>query len=82
MQQVTIGTKNQIVLPKEIRKKIKGLQPGRKVSVYSVNEDTITIKVSDKNWLENSFGAMKGIWKGRDLAKELEKMRDEWDEAK
>jgi AbrB family looped-hinge helix DNA binding protein len=41
MQTVTIGTKNQIVLPKEVRKKIKGLKPGSKVMVYPIDKEII-----------------------------------------
>ncbi len=80
MQQVTIGTKNQIVLPKEVRTKIKGLRPGRKVSVYSIDADTIQIKLSDGDWVERGFGMMKKAWKDIDPIKEIEKMRKEWDE--
>ncbi len=80
MQVVTIGTKNQIVLPKEVREKIKGLKPGRKVMVYSIDADTIKIKASDKDWVERGYGLMKNAWKGGDPIKELEKMRNEWHE--
>lgn len=78
MQQVTIGTKNQIVIPKEIRQKIKGLKPGRKVAVYPLSEDTVAIKLSEKNWLDSSYGLMKETWSKIDPLKELEKMRNEW----
>ena len=81
MQQVTVGTKNQIVLPKEIRQKIKGLKPGRKVSIYSLDENTIAIKVSAKNWLNSSYGAMKTTWDKSNPVEEVEKMRDEWNET-
>lgn len=80
MQTVTIGTKNQIVLPKEVRKKIKGLKPGKKVMVYPIDKDTVGIKVSDKSWVERSYGIAKDAWKDIDPIKELEKMRKEWDE--
>ncbi len=80
MQTVTIGTKNQIVIPKEVRKKIKGLKPGRKVMVYPIDDTTVQIKLSDKNWVERTAGIAKDAWKDIDPIKELEKMRDEWDE--
>jgi AbrB family looped-hinge helix DNA binding protein len=80
MQQVTVGTKNQIVLPKEIRQKIKGLKPGRKVSIYSLDESTIAIKLSAKSWLDSSYGAMKALWSKSNPIEEVEKMRDEWNE--
>lgn len=79
MQQVIIGPKYQIVIPKEIRKKVKGIKPGNKVAV-SAKENTITVQVEAKNWVEESYGFMKEAWKGIDPIKELEKMRDEWEE--
>ena len=82
MRQIIVGTKNQIVLPKEIRQKIKGLKPGRKVSIYSLDENTIAIKVSAKNWLDSSYGAMKLLWKNINPIEEVGKMRDEWSETK
>lgn len=82
MQQVTVGTKNQIVLPKEVRQKIKGLKPGRKVSIYSLDDTTIAIKVTAQNWLDSSYGVMKSLWKGNDAIEEVDRMRDEWNEKK
>lgn len=78
MQQVTIGTKNQIVIPKYVREKIKGLKPGKKVDIYTLDENTIAIKVSPKSWVEKNYGLMREAWKGIDPIKELEKMRNEW----
>jgi len=80
MQQGTIGTKNQIVIPKQIRQKIKGLKPRRKVTVYPLDKNTIALKVADKNWVERGYGLMKDAWKDIDPIKELEKMRNECDE--
>jgi len=80
MQQVTIGTKNQIVLPKEVRKKIKGLKPGSKVMVYPLDENTIAVKVDLNNWVKNSQGITAAAWKNIDTTKYLEELRDEWNE--
>lgn len=80
MQQVTIGTKNQIVLPKEVRRKIKGLKPGNKVMVYSLNEDTVAIKVDTKNWIERSRGLASSAWATIDTTKYLADLRNEWNE--
>lgn len=77
MQQIIIGTKNQIVIPKEMRKKIKGLKPGRKVNIYSLDENTIAIKVEKNNWLDNSYGLMQKAWVKNPL-KELNNLREEW----
>jgi bifunctional DNA-binding transcriptional regulator/antitoxin component of YhaV-PrlF toxin-antitoxin module len=80
MQQVTIGTKNQVVIPQELRRNVAGLKPGRKVSMYVLNKNTVAIKVSDTSWLENSYGKMKNAWKKKKASTQLEKMRNEWDE--
>ena len=80
MQLITIGTKNQIVLPKEVRNKIKGLKPGEKVMIYPLNEDTIAIKLDSKNWVEKTKGSMKDAWKGIDTTAYLDKLRNEWNE--
>lgn len=79
MQQVTIGTKYQIVIPKEVRKKIKGLKPGNKVIVRPSNNNTITVSPVKKNWSDENYGAFKKYFKGIDPIAELEKARDEWD---
>lgn len=79
MQQVTVGAKYQIVIPREVRKKIKELRPGAKVSVHLVDKDTVTIKTNPKSWVERTRGIAKDAWKDIDPIKELEKMRDEWE---
>ncbi len=78
MQQVTIGSKYQIVLPKEVRKKLKAIKPGNKAHVYPIDEETIGVKVSKKNWPDENYGKYKKYLKG--AAEEVEKMRDEWEE--
>lgn len=80
MQQVTIGTKYQIVIPKEVREKTKGIKPGAKVSISSVNKDTVTIKTDPTRWVERTSGMMTEAWKGIDPIAEVEKGRNEWEE--
>lgn len=79
MKQVTVGTKNQIVIPKDVRQKVKGLKPGAKVSIYSVGENMITIKTEAKNWVAQTRGLMSKSWANINPIDELEKMRDEWE---
>ena len=78
MQQVTIGTKYQIVIPKEVRKKVKGVRPGAKVSIQFHNQNEITIKPVNQNWVDETYGKFKKELKG--AAEEVEKMRNEWEE--
>lgn len=77
---MTIGPKYQIVIPKEVRKKIKSLKPGKKVGVYAVDDKSITIDPDPQSWVDRTYGMMKDAWKGIDPIAEVEKMRDEWDE--
>lgn len=76
--QVTVGIKYQIVIPKEIRQKIKGLKPGTKVMVKLLDEETIAIKRIEKSWVEATRGIAKGAWKDIDTTKYLENLRNEW----
>lgn len=80
MQLVTIGPKYQVVIPKEVRKKIKNLKPGNKVGVYTPDEGkSITIEPNPQSWVDRTYGMMKDAWKGIDTTKYLEQLRSEWD---
>lgn len=78
--QVKIGPKYQVVIPKEIRQKIKGLQPGNKVSIHATGKDMLTIQTDPKSWLERTRGLMTEAWKDIDPIAQLEKGRNEWEE--
>lgn len=80
MQLVTIGSKYQIVIPKEVRKKLKGLKPGAKIAVKPVDETTVILKTQADRWSDRTYGLMENVWKDVDPAKEINKMRDEWEE--
>lgn len=79
MTKVTVGSRYQIVIPKEVRKKIKGIKPGAKVEVYAMDIKTIKIEPEEKNWLERNRGIAAESWKGIDTTKYLEDLRNEWD---
>ncbi len=78
MDLVTIGSKNQIVIPKAVREKIKALKPGRKVKIYSLNHNTLIIKADTQSWLEGSYGSMKRAWSKEDPLNTLEESRNQW----
>jgi len=80
MQQITVGTKYQIVIPKEVRKKIKWIKPGAKVLVKPLGEQILATKTPNGNWVERTKGMMTKAWRGIDTTTELQKMRDEWEE--
>lgn len=79
MQQITVGTKYQIVIPKEIRKKIKGLKPGDKMVVQSLDNKTVAIRKADQNWAIRTRGIAQKAWSKLDTSKYLEDLRNEWD---
>lgn len=79
MQLVTVGSKYQIVIPKEVRRKLKGIVPGAKVAV-SLSKNKLEVSPKQDNWVERTRGIMTNAWKGIDPAAEIDKMRDEWEE--
>lgn len=79
MTQITIGTKNQVVIPKAVRSKVKGFRPGSKVNIVSVDEATIVLKKVEEDWVEKTSGIAAEAWKGIDSTKFLQNLRDEWE---
>lgn len=77
MQQVTIGTRYQVVIPQSVRSKIKGLLPGTKVVVHPIDAETIAIRRAKTGWVERTYGMMKQAWRKNPLI-QLEKIRREW----
>lgn len=75
----TIGSKYQIVIPKEIRQQIKQIKPGSKLNVNLLDENTIELTVAPKNWSDANFGALKKYWRNINMIEEVEKIRDESD---
>lgn len=80
MQQVTVGTKYQIVIPKEVRTRLKGLRPGTKLSMQQIDENTITLRTDPLDWVRRTAGMMTEAWKNIDPIAEIKKGRDEWEE--
>lgn len=80
MQQATVGTKYQIVIPKEVRKRMKGLAPGSKVTLNPISDKMLTVKIEPTDWVERTEGIMTEAWKNIDPIAELEKTRNEWEE--
>ncbi len=79
MQLVTVGSRYQIVIPKEERRKINGITPGKKVAI-SASKSKLEIIPKQDNWVERTRGIMAEAWKDIDPAKEIDKMRDEWED--
>ena len=68
-----------LISRKGIRKNIKGIKPGVKVSVHSLDKETITIKTNPTSWVERTRGIAKDAWRDIDTTKYLEDLRNEWD---
>lgn len=72
----TVGSKYQIVIPKEIRQEMN-LKPGQKLYIDAADDGTIYLMVPPQNWSEQNFGALKKYWKGINMIEEVEKIRNE-----
>lgn len=79
MQLVTVGSRYQIVIPKEVRSKINGITPRAKVAV-SILKNRLEVIPRQDNWVDMTRGIMAEAWKGLDPAKKIDKMRDEWED--
>lgn len=79
MSQATVGSKYQIVIPKEVRSKVKNIKPGAKVEIYTLGT-TIKIDPDQKGWVERTRGIAKEAWKGINTTKYLEELKNEWDQ--
>ena len=73
---LTIGPKSQVVIPKNARKIAYKIKAGAKVRVVPVDDRTVMVSVKPKNWVEETYGMFKGMWKG-DATKLIRKLRDE-----
>ncbi len=72
----TIGSKYQIVIPKEIRQEMN-IKPGQKLYVDASGDGTINLIVPPKNWSDQNFGALKKDWQGINMTGEVERIRNE-----
>ena len=78
MQQilVTIGPKSQVVIPKNIREVMPELKPGRKVAVRSIDARSVIVEVLPKDWVAQTYGMHKNVWKGVDATYYIHKLRN------
>lgn len=73
MAEVTVSSKNQIVIPREVREKL-GVKPGDKLIVV-VHDGEVIVMQKPKSYP----AAIRGLARGRYPAGYLEKERDSWD---
>lgn len=75
MENVTLSSKYQIVIPKAIRKQLY-LKPGQKLRIRKNKSGSLTIEPNSV--VDQYYGSMKGAW-GKNSDKHLQELRDEWD---
>ena len=81
MNQTTVSTKYQVVVPKEVRRIIK-VKPGQKLNVHVFGEQIILSPTTSKkkmNWPHDHIKILKNPWANENPAKYLEKERSSWD---
>jgi antitoxin PrlF len=75
MALTTLSNKSQIVLPAEIRKRLK-LAPGDRLEI-AVEGDRILIRKALSSYLDALENCASDVW--RDYEKELQQAHDQWD---
>lgn len=74
--EITIGERFQAVIPKKVRIIAKMMKAGARATVIPVDERTVMVSVKPKDWVKETYGMFKGMWKG-DATKLIRKLRDE-----
>ena len=74
MSTSTVSAKYQIVIPKELRKKLQ-IKPGQRVFLETNRAGDIV--VSSDSQVEKSLGILKGAW-GKNSDDYAQNMREEW----
>ena len=77
MNSVILSAKYQIVIPKELRKKLS-IKPGQTMYLDSNKNGEIIVKTVSQ--VTKVYGSMKGAW-GSDSSEYMTHSRDEWDES-
>lgn len=79
--QTLVNVKYQVVIPKEVRKKIK-IKPGQKMDVEVTANQIILSPSKAKrqlNWPKDYIKKLQNPWEGVDVDKYLEEERNSWD---
>ena len=80
--QTLVSTKYQVVIPKEIRKKIT-VKPGQRMNIDIMGEKIVLSKHEQKKkwqWPDDYYKNLKGLWKSsEDIEKYLEEEDKSWE---
>lgn len=74
---VKVGPKYQVVIPKELRKKL-GIKPSDKVLVEEI-EGVVIVIPKPKSFTNFLKGLGKEVWKGEDATDYVRRERKSWD---
>lgn len=74
--QTQVSTKYQVVIPKEVRKKID-IKPGQKLNIYTAGDQIILS--SKMNWPGDHLKQLRGLWKNINVSTFLEEERKSWE---
>lgn len=75
---VKLSRKNQIVVPKEARKKL-GISPGDEL-VVEIEKDKMIMKPRPKSYTKYALGLQRKVWKEVEVLQYLEEERKSWEE--
>ena len=70
---VTLSSKNQITIPKAVRKKL-AIGPGDQL-ILSMEKDSLILKPRPKSYTKHLRGLHKDVWKGLDATEYTRKER-------
>jgi len=76
MQTVQVSSKYQIVIPKDVRKKL-GIARGDQL-VVSVEKGKVVLKPKPRDFTGYMLGLRKEIWHGIDATEYVEREREAW----
>lgn len=75
-EESVLGGRFQAVFPKRVRQVAKKFKAGVKLSMVPIREDAVLVTTKTKDWVKETSGMFKGMWKG-DATKLIRKLRDE-----
>lgn len=79
MNIVAVSKKWQVVIPKAIREKIRGLRPGGRVEVRYEDERIVIVPL-EQSTVTTLYGLGADVWKGVDAVGYQRGLREEWEE--
>lgn len=77
MTVVTMSGKNQVVVPKEVRREL-GLRPGDQL-VFDIQDGEVLVLRRPNSYTEFGIGLGKHVWKGVDATDFVRKERSTWE---